>query len=101
MAKLSCRNHICEVEAWFLKGMAWIVGQTIMWVSFRILESTLIACVLYRLQFITDLPIFLEALILYLKRKYCINFIHPYLYQSYLVNEELEILEEDKADEVL
>lgn len=104
MAKLQLsRNHIGEVEALVFERDGLIVGQTIIVYrrSFRIFRKALLLHgPLLDYNSITDLPDLLEALILYLKKKNIASLsIHPYL-TNLIRNEELEILKEDKADEV-
>lgn len=104
MAKLQLsRNHIGEVEALVFERDGLIVGQTIIVYrrSFRIFRKALLLHgPLLDYNSITDLPDLLEVLILYLKKKNIASLsIHPYL-TNLIRNEELEILEEDKADEV-
>ena len=104
MAKLQLsRNHIGEVEALVFERDGLIVGQTIIVYrrSFRIFRKALLLHgPLLDYNSITDLPDLLEALILYLKKKNIASLsIHPYL-TNLIRNEELEILEEGKADEV-
>lgn len=104
MAKLQLsRNHIGEVEALVFERDGLRIGQAIVVYrrSFRIFRKALLFHgPLLDYNSIADLTDLLEALILYLKKKNIASLsIHPYL-TDLIRNEELEIIEEEKADEV-
>lgn len=104
MAKLQLsRNHIGEVEALVFERDGLRIGQAIVVYrrSFRIFRKALLFHgPLLDYNSIADLTDLLEALILYLKKKNIASLsIHPYL-TDLIRNEELEIIEEEKSDEV-
>lgn len=104
MAKLQeSQDHIEKVEALVFERDGLRVGQAIVVYkkSFRIFKKALLLHgPLLDYHSLASLTELLEALILYLRKKNIASLsIHPYL-TNLIRNEELEIIEEDKANEV-
>ena len=104
MAKLQeSQDYIEKVEALVFERDGLRVGQTIVVYkkSFRIFKKALLLHgPLLDYHSLASLTELLEALILYLRKKNIASLsIHPYL-TNLIRNEELEIIEEDKANEV-